>query len=266
MSTTPTAATDDTSPYAATTPVAPLAHADGTVTLVEGSTFALSGPAGDMHDDFPHGLFVLDTRMLSRWELHLNGHRLEPLTVQLDEPFAATFIARGSPVAGHADADLILRRSRHVGRGMRETLGVTNHGLEPAHVVVELSCDVDFADLFEVKESRVTRKGRHSHEIAPGTLTFGHETSRLTKTTTVTFSHDADVEPGRAVWRALLPPGGTWELCVEVTVSLGGKDVEPRFRRLPQGRGQSGRLRGLRRDHDRPVDMGHSLSFDHGPV
>jgi len=150
--------------------------------------------------------------------------------VQLDEPFAATFVARGSPIAGRADADLILRRTRHVGRGMREALAVTNHGLEPAHVVVELSCDVDFADLFEVKESRVTRKGRHSHEIVPGALTVGHETSRLTKTTTVTFSVDADAEPGRAVWRALLPPGDTWELCIEVTVSLGGDDIEPRFR------------------------------------
>jgi len=53
-------------PYAGTTAVAALAHTDGSVTLVEGTTFALSGRAGDMHDDFPHGLFVLDTRMLSR--------------------------------------------------------------------------------------------------------------------------------------------------------------------------------------------------------
>jgi glycogen debranching enzyme len=217
-------------PYAGTTPVASLAHADGTVTLVEGTTFALSGRAGDMHDDFPHGLFVLDTRMLSRWEMQLNGHRLEPLTVQLDEPYAATFVARGSPVTGRADADLLVRRTRHVGRGMRETLTVTNHGMEPAPVVIELSCEVDFADLFEVKESRVTRRGRHSHKIAPSALTFGHEGGAVAKTTTVAFSDPADVEPGRAVWRATLEPRETWELCIEVTVSLGDTTVEPRFR------------------------------------
>ena len=54
---------DDPSPFAGTTPVASLAHSDGVVTLVEGQTFCLSGRTGDMSTCFPHGLFVLDTRV-----------------------------------------------------------------------------------------------------------------------------------------------------------------------------------------------------------
>ena len=64
---------EEPSPFAGATPVASLAHADGAVTLVEGQTFCLSGRTGDMSAEFPHGLFVLDTRVLSRWELRVGG-------------------------------------------------------------------------------------------------------------------------------------------------------------------------------------------------
>ena len=103
-----------TSPFAGVTPVASLAHADGSVTLVEGQTFCLSGRTGDMSVDFPHGLFVLDTRVLSRWELRVDGERLEPLTVDIGDPFSATFVGRAHPAAGQADADVVVfRRPRH---------------------------------------------------------------------------------------------------------------------------------------------------------
>ena len=44
-----------------------LAVLDSSVTLVEGQTFCLSSRVGDFLADAPHGLFVLDTRVLSRW-------------------------------------------------------------------------------------------------------------------------------------------------------------------------------------------------------
>ena len=56
--------------------MASLAHVDGAVTQVEGQTFCLSGRAGDFDPDLPHGLFVLDTRVLSCWQLRVNGHRI----------------------------------------------------------------------------------------------------------------------------------------------------------------------------------------------
>ena len=221
---------DVPSPYAGTSPVASLAHSEGSVTLVEGQTFALSGRSGDMRSDLPNGLFVLDTRVLSRWELQVNGHHLEPLAVDLRSPFAARFATRSAPDAGHADADLVVFRHRFVGRGMREEVSITNHGTGATPLTVELVCEVDFADLFEVKESRVRRRGRHSHEIAPGVLRFGHFGTAVDKEVAITFSQDATVEPGIASWRTNLGPGEEWTLCVEVTVELGGEPIEPQFR------------------------------------
>jgi hypothetical protein len=45
----------------------------GTVTLVEGSSFCISSANGDIHPEHPHGVFHEDTRILSRWNLSVNG-------------------------------------------------------------------------------------------------------------------------------------------------------------------------------------------------
>lgn len=221
---------NETSPFAGTTPVASLANVDGSVTLVEGQTFCLSGRTGDISPEFPHGLFVLDTRVVSCWELRVNRHRLEPLTVDVTDPFAASFVERAHPAAGRADADLVVFRHRDIGWGMRERVVITNHGLGPAPVTIELRCDADFADLFAVKESRVRRTGNHGCEVTAAGLRFTHEDGRISKAVDVASSQAAIIEPGLITWPATLAPGQTWEVCIEVTPTLGGEVIEPRFR------------------------------------
>ena len=59
-----------------------MSTASGEVALVEGTSFCISTPGGDMVPELPHGLFVLDTRVISGWELRVDGQPLEPLTVE----------------------------------------------------------------------------------------------------------------------------------------------------------------------------------------
>ena len=47
-------------------------------------------------------------------------------------------------------------RRRYVGQGMREDVVIRNFGDEPTFCSLELFVDSDFADLFAVKEGRVT--------------------------------------------------------------------------------------------------------------
>jgi glycogen debranching enzyme len=183
-----------------------------------------------MSTDFPHGLFVLDTRVLSRWDLRVNGYGLEPLAVDVTEPFAATYVARAHPAADRADADIVVFRHRSIGWGMRERIVVTNHGLGHAPTVLELRCDVDFADLFEVKESRVRPRGVHACEITPSGLRFSYDGGVVAKAVEVDAGETAVVEPGMITWAATLAPGHTWEVCVEVVTTLGDVAIEPRFR------------------------------------
>ena len=61
-----------------------------TLTLVEGSTFCISEAGGDILADRAQGLFVRDTRVLSRWELTVGGESPTSMSVQSGAPYTAT--------------------------------------------------------------------------------------------------------------------------------------------------------------------------------
>src|SRR5438309_6705552 len=100
----------------------------GTVTLVEGSAFSISGRSGDMSPGSPHGLFFRDTRFLSRFELRVNGQQPEPLSAACTDPFSAIFVARSRPRPGVVDSTLMVFRYRYIGRGLREDIVIRNYG------------------------------------------------------------------------------------------------------------------------------------------
>jgi glycogen debranching enzyme len=167
---------------------------------------------------------------LSQWELRLNGLTLESLAVATTEPFAALHVGRGAPAAGRADADVVVVRERHICGGMRERLKITNHGSEPVPLLLELFCDVDFADVFEVKESRVRHRGHHGQRIEPNALVFTHHDRGVRREVRLAATGDPHVEPGLIAWRTALAPAATWDLCIEVLNVVNGQEIEDRFR------------------------------------
>jgi hypothetical protein len=64
------------------------------VTVVEGSSFCISTESGDIYPGQAQGMFYQDTRILSRWQLTLNGIPLEPLMGRTFEPYRAVFVGR----------------------------------------------------------------------------------------------------------------------------------------------------------------------------
>ncbi|MGO4859807.1 glycogen debranching N-terminal domain-containing protein [Arthrobacter sp. 2MCAF14] len=144
----------------------------GTVTLVEGSSLCISLANGDMHPEFPHGVFFQDTRILSRWILTINGQPLEPLAAETREPYRALMASRALRPDGHADSPLMVDRLREVGVGIVETITVRNYSVTPANCLVSLSIASDFADLFEVKEARITRRWEEARRFEGGSLTI----------------------------------------------------------------------------------------------
>lgn len=120
------------------------------VSLMEGTTFCVSDPRGDIHDGLREGLFVRDTRLLSRWELLVDEVRPDPLSVHQDAPFCATFLSHVSGATrGRSCATA---RDRYVGNGMREDISVRNTAGRPVAVAVRLLLAADFADVFDVKD------------------------------------------------------------------------------------------------------------------
>jgi N-terminal domain of (some) glycogen debranching enzymes len=128
--------------------------AENSVTLVEGSTFCISEASGDILPGRAQGLFVRDTRVLSGWQLTIDHRPVEYLTVHRGDPYTATYISRVPPPEG-GDARLLITRRRYIGDGMREDITIANITQSEVTCLLALAAHADFADLFEVKESRV---------------------------------------------------------------------------------------------------------------
>jgi glycogen debranching enzyme len=209
----------------------------GVVTLVEESSFAISGRAGDMVPGGAQGLFVRDTRILSRFELRVNGARPEPLAAVAEEPFSATFAGRvvrqgGLGGEGHAGSTLMVFRARHVGQGMREDIVVRNFSDEAAFVAVELFVDADFADLFAVKAGhRVEQDGELSRQTGPDSLTFSYRRGAVRRGVLLRFSPSPRaMAPDLVTFERVVAPHESFGVCVEVAPVIDGTVVDPRYR------------------------------------
>ena len=76
----------------------------GTITLVEGSAFCISGRSGDMVARAPQGLFFRDTRFVSDLRITISDQEPESLASNTPDPFSGEFVLRDRPVAGQADS------------------------------------------------------------------------------------------------------------------------------------------------------------------
>ncbi len=228
-------------------PVTQLDSTSGVVTLVDESTFAISGGSGDMSPGAAQGLFVRDTRILSRFEVLVDGVRTEPLAAVTDDPFSATFVSRCLPAPGRADSTLMVFRSRYVGQGMREDLTIRNFADEAALCTVQVLIGSDFADLFAVKEGRVGAEPGATDVIAtvrePGQGAADPGAPRLAivvssfrragveRGVEVRFDQPTLLTSDRATFEVAVPPRGEWTTCIEVGPVFDGQPVDPRYRR-----------------------------------
>ncbi|MDI2036441.1 amylo-alpha-1,6-glucosidase [Paenarthrobacter nitroguajacolicus] len=195
----------------------------GTVTLVEETSFCISLPSGDILPEHPHGLFVQDTRFLSRWNLTINSHALESLAAETQEPFRALFAGRVSRSDGYADSPLIVERVREVGAGIQEQITVRNYSREPVECVVSLEAEADFADLFEVKEARIQRTWDTSRYVGGDQLTIAGKWQGVQKRVTIQAA-GAEMKPERVTYEITVPPHGRWSAAVRVTPELEASD------------------------------------------
>lgn len=187
----------------------PVTGDTGAVTLLEGSTFCISSHAGDVQRDRPHGLFIADTRVLSCWRLAIDRQPVENLsTVQEStEPYRAMFIGRTPPRPWAADSTMLVLRTRYIGDGMREDVVLRNFGHEPVSVTLTMAVDVDFADLFAVKEGRVTAPHGISVDLAADAMTYTMAAPGGTHVARIAATGEPSVTPGRFTFKVLV--GGT---------------------------------------------------------
>jgi hypothetical protein len=182
----------------------------------QGYTVMISDPDGQFLEEGDYGLYFLDTRLISFYALFADGMPWVFLNGGALAASAARVYCTNPSIRTAAgmvpERTLGLLFGRHIDGGMHEDIDITNYGLKPVCINLELAIRSDFADLFEVKGKAVTRKGEigteWSAERQELTTTYRHEDfSRALRVTAADQHSPMAYANGRLSFVVELEPG-----------------------------------------------------------
>ncbi|MBB5061090.1 glycogen debranching enzyme [Granulicella aggregans] len=187
--------------------------------LIRGRTFFVSDRTGNlMPPSAPHvGLFREDTRYLSQIELLVNGHTPIVLSATTEGAYAnrVELTVKGSLPGEGLDIPVntvfVHREQILENEGLHDMLQIQNFHNEKAHLVIEMTYDCDFMDIFQVRGIIRGKSGRYFEPLATETrITFVYEgLDDRVRTTTISFDPTPSTISGRtARWELDLQPRG----------------------------------------------------------
>jgi glycogen debranching enzyme len=167
------------------------------LSLIRGRTFLVSDRSGNlMPPGAPHvGLFREDTRYLSQIELRVNGHPPSVLSATTEGAYAnrVELTVKGSVLGKGLDIPVntvfVHREQILESESLFDIFQIQNFHSENAHLVVELTYDADFMDIFQVRGIIRGKSGRYFEPLITGPqMTFVYEgLDDRVRTTTLTF-------------------------------------------------------------------------------
>ena len=227
----------------------------------QGRTVLATDPDGFFDGGAERGLFVHQTRMLSRYRWLVDGARPQPVALSsvaqhswlgyyasLPPGHSAGPADQGSGHVEEASAHTLeLRLSRYAGGGLHEDVDLTNFSQRPTAFVLTLELDADFADLEETRGERRQRGriARAWREAGGGwELALDYRAERRPAATGepgprriergirigVRRSGSAPVHTrGRISFRVRLEPHGTWHTCLDYVPRVEGGEPLPSY-------------------------------------
>jgi glycogen debranching enzyme len=188
----------------------------------------LIGDAGPDPDQVL-GLFYRDMRHLSRWQLAIDGGRLETLSTGASGYPSATFFLAGPGSSVYHNSTLSVIRKRTLGKGsgedLHERLTVLNSGREEIVIELSMAFDADFADLFEVKNKQLVKKGTISRRVRGQAVELIYRREDCERRTIIR-SDGAQLSQGSADFLVRLKPAESWSGTLQVSF----ESVAPRER------------------------------------
>lgn len=210
-----------------------------TINILDGNHFVVSNRQGDLEatPSVNHGLFLNDTRYLSRWVLTINGLKPKLLSVDDTAYYCVQHFMALATGAIYIDSHLTVIRHRSIKEGFRETLQLANHSDKPMELDIRIDADADFADLFEVKNT-LAKKGEHYRQVESGVLVLGYRRDQFQRETRITSTWDAQVDEQGLSFHILLAPKTTWNTDLNVTAVRKYEAALPRASEIPSDRGR----------------------------
>ena len=206
------------------------------LTILEGSTFCICDDLGDIEGGVG-GLYAHDTRFLSTFTLRVEGKRPLLLSSAKVEYFSAAFYSGNAPADGLDRNVLSIARHRFIGLGLQDHIVVRNVTRAPVSFTLELDFGTDFADIISVKQHDFALGDpAHAPDLPPAAAArFDEPAGRVLLEesggrggrTQVVLSRIGEGEAGVVRFPISLAPHGSWDVRVDVAVSLTGALESP---------------------------------------
>jgi len=204
---------------------------DNTISILDGSTFLVSDPNGDIDakPDQAHGLFYEDMRHLSKWKLSIHGEPIDVLSTDATEYYYSQHFCVPPTGTIYKNPTISVIRRRLIGDGFVENVTVINHGSEAEEIELRLEVGCDFADIFEVKDA-LQKKGEFYHELREERLVLGYRRDSFVRETLI--SSTTPITEGSlngVTFRMTIQPKSTWTTKLQVTPVTGKTVHRPKF-------------------------------------
>src|SRR5258706_7700054 len=190
-----------------------------TLTINQGNTFMVTDQRGEINPYQEHGVFAHDTRFVSAYRLTINQAAWQLLSSSNLTYYSAGF-EFVNPALHTADGDLPERTVglsllRSIAESVEESFTITNYRQEPVCFYLELLIRSDFADIFEVRNHNLVRRGhnrtRWNERRRTLTTTYEHRDSRRRCTLAIVASDSPpQYANGRLYFEVALDPAQRW--------------------------------------------------------
>jgi glycogen debranching enzyme len=187
----------------------------------QGYSVLVTEPDGQIRGQTDRGLYFCDTRLIAYWKVWASGEPWELLNGATLTHFAARVFLTNSRILtedGEIPAHTLgLALSRSIGGGMHEDLDLTNHGTRPVRFNLEIAIRADFADIFEVRQGQIIRRGRIATEWTGQALRTTYRDRDFYRALTITpraSGCPALYANGRITFAIEVAPAAAWHSCV----------------------------------------------------
>src|ERR1700681_3791140 len=223
----------------------PVTVGPSTLTINHDRQFLISQPNATMAPQDDVGFYARATRFVSGYGLTLNGRPPKLLDAITVEHFSARYefmtpelpLGPGSGAGADGllpEGSIGLRLGRPILEGIHEDYDLTNYAMYPVRVVLEIAIESDFADVFDVRNHRLIRRGDLQTTWRPrvGELRSTYRNRSFRRALLVKVEKagsKAEYANGRLVFLCELLPRAEWHVCLKWLPVIGPRPA----RRLP---------------------------------
>jgi glycogen debranching enzyme len=195
--------------------------------VLDGSTFFVSAPSGDVDGAEVEGFFHADVRHLSTWRLLLEGALMRVLTSRSHRNYSASIFGTLGTARVGENPPVSVQRERIVAEGVHEDIVLENHSEQERTVGIELRFGADFADIFEIKDRR-PKMGVTWAQVGASEVTLWYRRDGFGRGTRISFSEPGDLREDVARFDVILGPREAWKTHIDVSCLIDDEERRPR--------------------------------------